>query len=425
MKSTIVRTMILCLVFVGAVNLSTALAQPDREVRTKQGELKKEYNDLQEKNQLIKQTARDKAMPTTGRRRGNIASGYDFTQVKGYALRPLALQERLDKVFKRAKELGLLDEEYHLNGPATVPCPTGQGGASISRVEVYVVEATPEEMETDGVNPYDMIEIRVIKTETCPEPREEEEEDEGVRRIRSRGQSTTTKQYILSGMDLWTAIKTEDETVYDDVLARRINEEALPQPAFTADKRGPFIVMNNAELETATSRFIDFWNIKDTMRTNQSPPVSEAAGPFFKADVPILLEDTKSGRVRIVNPNNDPMQITKLEFVGPNAEAFKLGTMTPLMLDSKAAPGGKQDVKFDYIGTSSFEAITELLVQSQNGTFSQTIEIIANPGRHPADFVVFDLSLDKIELRSPARSGFEADWRLAYTIGNNEIGLPR
>ena len=426
MKSTIVRTMILCLVFASAVGVTTALAQPDREVRTKQGELKKEYNDLQEKNQLIKQTAKDKPLPTTGRRRGNIATGYDFTQVKGFSLRPLALQERIDKVFKRANELGLLEEEYHLNGPSTVPCPNGQGGASVNRVEVYVVEATPEEMESEGINPYDMIELRVVKVETCPEPQQgDEEDDETTRRTRTRGQSTSTKQYILSGMDLWTAIKTEDETLYDDVLARRVNEEPLPQPAFTAEKRGPFIVMHNHELETATSRFSDFWNIKDTLRTNQVPMTTEAAGPFFKAEVPILLDESQAGRVRIVNPNNDPMQITKIEFVGPYAESFKLGTMTPLMLDSKAAPGGKQDIKFDYIGSSPYETATQLLVQSQNGTFAQTIDIVANPGRQPADFVVFDLSLDKIELRSPSRSSFAPDWKLSYAMGNPEIGLPR
>lgn len=425
MKSTIARTLLLCFVFVGAVSVIPAKAQPD-QVRTKQNDLKKEYNDLQEKNQLIRSAAKDKPLPTTGRRRGNLATGYDFTQVKGYRLRPAALQERLDKVFKRANELGLLDEEYHLNGASTVPCPTGQGGASISGVEVYVVEATPEEIEQQGINPYDLIEVRVVKTETCPEPRQDEEEDEeGARRPRARGQSSTLKQYILSGMDLWSAIKTEDETLYDDVLARRVNEEPLPQPAFAAEKRGPFIVMNNADLETATSRFSDFWNIKDTLRTNQLPVQAEAAGPFFKAEVPILLDDPKGGRVRITNPDNSQIQINKIEFIGSNSESFRVDTRTPLMLGPKADTSGKQNIRFEYVGTSPYETPGQLLIQSQAGTFSQTIDVVMNPGRQPADFVVLDLSLDKIELRSPARSGFAPDWRIAYAMGNPEIGMPR
>jgi hypothetical protein len=39
--------------------------------------------------------------------------------------------------------------------------------------------------------------------------------------------------------------------------------------------------------------------------------------------------------------------------------------------------------------------------------------------------VILDASLDRIELRSPSRSGFAPGWKAFYSIGNDEIGMPR
>ena len=55
-------------------------AQTDREVKSKQTDLKHEYNDASEKNQIIKSAAEDKPRATTGRRRSSATTGYDYTQ---------------------------------------------------------------------------------------------------------------------------------------------------------------------------------------------------------------------------------------------------------------------------------------------------------------------------------------------------------
>ena len=426
MNRTIAMRLLLCMVILAAGFGLRASAQPDREVRNKQGELKKEYNDVQEKNQIVRQAAKDKPLPTSGRRRGNINTGYDFTQVRGYGIRPQVLQDRLDLIFKRAAELGLgaFEEEYHLNGQ-TVPCKNGQGSASISRVEVYVVEATPEEIERDGINPYDLLEVRMIKQESCPEAKreEDEEDDEEGRRRRATTQQQPPKQYILSGMDLWSAIKSADEGIYDDLLARRINEEPIPQPDFRAEKRGPFIVMTQTDLETATSRFSDFWNVRDTMRLEQKPGTEAANGPLFTGQMPLMFPE--ESKIRLQNPNKDPLLITKATFTGANASNFKVKSPMPMQLDAKGSPQARQDIQFEYDGSSQYETFGQLRIESQNASMMQIVDVVANPGKQPSDFVVLDASLDKIELRSPARSGFAADWRLGYSFGTPQISLPR
>ena len=222
MNRTLAMTLFLCLVIFTAGSVGRASAQPDREVRNKQGQLKKEYNDVQEKNQAVREIAKDKQVPQSGAssRRRNLKSGYDFTKVKGFYMKSTDLQTRVDQLFKRAAELGVanFDEEYHLNGQ-TVPCKTGQGGSAITGVEVYTVEATAEEIEKDGINPNELIEVRVIKQENCPPEAKGDEEDagddEGGRRRRTSTQEQPPKQYILSGMDLWAAIKANDEGLYD------------------------------------------------------------------------------------------------------------------------------------------------------------------------------------------------------------------
>jgi len=414
-----------------ALFANIAYSQPqDPQVRAKQGELREQQKTIQINNQLIRETARDKRAPMTGPRRTESPTGYDYSQVKGYGITPTSLRERIDKVLQRANALGYLDDAYNPVGATTVPCQTGPGSATIRTIEAYVVEATEFEIENEGVPSYDLIELRVIMDESCPEPREEEGGDEEsvdrLRRARRGGQQT--KQYILSGRDLWTSIRLTDETLYEDIISQRVNEKALPTPDMRqfARYRGPFIIQEGSDLETATSRFADFWNFRDTLRSAIIPLTDAAAGPLYRGDTPLMLLDgVTAERLTINNPDENPLQISRVEFTGENADQFRVVTKAPIMLDAKQSPQGRSTISFEYVGDSPYEVKSQLSIVAQNTSYSQVVDIIANPGRFPADFVVMDLSLDRLELRSPARSGFAPDWRLGLGFGNPEIGLPR
>jgi hypothetical protein len=427
MKPTIILGVLLTVAMCLLVQ-SVSFAQTDREVRAKQTELKKEYNQAQEKNQLIKTAAVDKPK-TTGRRRTGGTTGYDYSQVKGYALGMRNFEERIDKLFARASELGFFEDPYHANGSFPAPGRKGQGSSTLAKIEVYYVEATPEEIETQNVEPFDMIEVRIQKNETLP-PAEATEEggDEGsgdLGMMGAGGYETVPKFYTLSGQDLWTIIRIVDESLYEDILSRRSQESpiALPSDLFLPEKRGPFIVMSQRDLETSTSRFFDFWNKKDTMTTVEVPRPVESSGPLTKVGIPILYPDIS--KVRVQNPNKDQLKISEASFVGDNASQFIVRTKLPLMLDPKGGQNEKSDITFEYIGSSPYEVRTQLQIEAREAKMSQTVDIIANPGRHPSDFAVLDASLDKLELRSPSRSSFAPDWRLTYEVGNREICLPR
>ena len=426
MKSTtitgILLTMVVCVVF-----QSLSLAQTDREVRAKQGELKKEYTQAQEKNQLIKTAAIDKPR-TTGRRRTSGTTGYDYSQVKGYNLSRGNFEGRLDKVFERAAELGFFDEVYHANGAFAAPGRKGQGNAELAKIEVYYVESTPEEVETQDVEPFDLIEIRIQKNETLPPAEastEEGEEGTGLMLLGAGGFEVVPKFYTLSGQDLWTVLRLADEALYEDVLSRRSQEQPIPLPAdlFLPDKRGPFIVMTSKDLETSTSRFHDFWNMKDTLASVQLPPTMEASGPLTNIRMPIFYPEIS--KIRIKNPNKDPMKISDASFVGENASQFLVRTKLPILLEPKGGQKEKDDISFEYIGTSPYEVHTQMLIDAKESKTSQLIDIVANPGKFPSDVAVLDASLDKIELRSPARSSFAPDWKLSFKMGNDEVCLPR
>jgi hypothetical protein len=418
----ILLTVAVCFVF-----QSLTFAQTDREVRAKQGELKKEYNQAQEKNQLIKTAAVDKPR-TTGRRRTSGTTGYDYSQVKGYNLTLRNFKDRIDKLFAKAADLGLFEDPYHADGSFPAPGRKGQGNADLAKIEVYYVEATPEEIETQNVEPFDMIEIRIQKNETLP-PAETTEEggddpsDLGM--LTAGGYETVPKFYTLSGQDLWTIVRIADEPLFEDVLARRSQETPIPLPAdlFLPEKRGPFIVMSTRDLETSTSRFHDFWNKKDTMTTVELPRPIESSGPLTKVGLPILYPDIS--KVRISNPNKDQLKINEAVFVGDNAAQFVVRTKLPVMLDPKGGQNEKSDIAFEYIGSSAYEVRTQLQIEAREAKMSQTVDIIANAGKYPSDFAVLDASLDKIELRSPSRSGFAPDWKLNFKMGNDEICLPR
>lgn len=401
-------------------------AQTDRQVKEKKGNLKEEYNDAQEKNLIIESAAEDKPRATTGRRRGSVTTGYDYTQVKGYLLRQY--YERIDNVFARADELGMFDEEYRKDGTFPVPGRKGQGSSQMRRVEVYYVEATPEEQDLYGVDPFHLIEVYVEKLETLPPEDAGGGGDEGSLIFNMGGATEPiAKGFSLSGSDLVSIMDMVDESLYDDILTKRAQSPSIELPErgdWMPGKVGPFIVMTQRELETMTSRFHDFWNSRDTLQSAVEVPQFDAAGPFFTGSVPVLYPDMSQVRVR--NPERTTqLKITNAEFVGQNADKFAVRTKLPKVLDPRGGQDDRVDVDFEYIGESPYEVRGQLVVEAKDANMSQMVDVIANPGLYPADFATIDASLDRIELRSPSRSSFAPDWKLAYTIGNDEIGLPR
>ena len=402
-------------------------AQADREVKGKQSDLKREYNDASEKNQIIKSAADDKPRASTGRRRSSATTGYDYTQVKGFALRQF--QERIDKVFARANDLGLFEEEYREDGTFPVAGRQGKGSAQMRKIEVYYVEATPAEQEMYDVEPYQIIEIYVEKLETLPPEETGGESEEGGLGLGfdASASEPIAKGFSLSGTDMNAVLQLVDENLYDDILAKRSQSNPIPLPErgdWMPGKVGPFIVMTQRELETTTSRFRDFWNMRDTLETAIIPPQFEAAGPFYTGSIPLFYNETQKVRVR--NPErNQPLKITSATFIGENADQWEVRTKLPKVLAGKGEADDKTDIDFQYIGGSAYEVRGQMLIDAKEANTQQIVEVIANPGAYPADFVTLDASLDKLELRSPARSGFAPNWKLSYTIGNDEIGLPR
>ncbi len=402
-------------------------AQTDREVKNKQTDLKTEYNDAQEKNQIIKSAAEDKPRATTGRRRSSATTGYDYTQVKGYQLRQF--YERIDKVFTRAADLGMFEEEYHEDGTFPVPGRKGNGSAQMRKVEVYYVEATPNEQELYDIEPYQIIEVYVEKLETLP-PEDmgggQEESGLGIG-FGASSSEPIAKGFSLSGSDLLSMLQLVDENLYSDILSKRATSNSIPLPErgdWMPGKVGPFIVMTQRELETTTSRFRDFWNKRDTLASAVIIPQFDAAGPLFSGSVPVFYPEMQ--KIRIANPDRDrPLKITAVSFVSDNAEQFAVKTKFPKMLDPRGGENDKVYIDFEYLGDSPYEMRGYLLIEAQDANMDQTVEIIANPGMYPADFAIIDASLDRLELRSPSRSGFAPDWKLFYNIGNDEIGLPR
>lgn len=402
-------------------------AQTDREVKGKQTDLKKEYNDANEKNQIIKSAANDKPRPTTGRRRTSATTGYDYTQVKGYALRQY--YDRIDKVFARANDLGLFEEEYREDGTFSVAGRVGKGSAQMRKVEIYYVEATPDEQERNDIDPFALIEIYVEKLETLP-PEEGggEEGDDGLGIGFGSGASEPIPRgFSLAGTDLTSVLQLVDENLYEDILAKRSQSNPIPLPErgdWMPGKVGPFIVMAQRELETTTSRFKDFWNMRDTLESAVIPTQFEAAGPLYTGSIPMFHPE--SNKVRVRNPEKDrQLKITSATFVGDNADQFEVRTKLPKVLAGRGDPNDKDDIEFAYIGGSSYETRGMLQIDAKEANVQQIVEIVANPGVHPADFLTIDASLDRVELRSPARSGFASNWKLAYAMGNDEIGLPR
>ncbi len=400
-------------------------AQTDREVKGKQSDLKKEYNEVNEKNQIIKSAADDKPNPTTGRRR-SVSTGYDYTQVKGFALRQF--QDRIDKVFARANDLGVFEEEYREDGTFPVPGRQGKGSAQMRKIEVYYVEATPEEQEESDTEPFQIIEIYVEKLETLPPEETGDATDEGLGiGFAASSSEPIAKGYSLSGTDMTSVLQLADESLYDDILAKRSQSNTIPLPErgdWMPGKVGPFIVMTQRELETTTSRFRDFWNMRDTLEHAVIPPQFEASGPYFTQPIPVFYPESQKIKVR--NPDRDkPLKITSVTFIGANADQWEVRTKLPKVLAGKGEADDKVDIDYAYIGGSPYEVRGQMLIDAKEANTQQIVEIVANPGMYPADFVTLDASLDRVELRSPARSSFAPNWKLAYVIGNDEVGLPR
>ncbi len=408
---------------------ATAFGQQDSEVREKQKNLKNEYNDSQIKQQIIKEAAQDKprAMPgASSRRRSNATTGYDYTQVKGFSLKPY--RDRIDQLFKKAADLGLIEDQYRLDGPFSVPGKRSPGNTAMRNVEIYYVEATPEEMETQNVNPFDIVEIRVVKDETTPPDDLEAGEggDDNVMLDAGASGETVPKPYTLAGADLWTVIKLVDEALYEDILARRAQEPSIPLPAdlFLPEKRGPFLVQSDRELETSKGRFVEFWNRIDTLRSAERPDQKEGAGPFFTSSVPVLFPETQKLRLR--NSEKEAVTLTGIAFEGGERSPFVLKDIKlPITLAPKGDEKDKAEVEFELRTNTPYETKGVLTVQAKERNLSQRIDVIANPGSFPSDFVIIDASLDRIELRSPSRSAFAPSWKLFYKVGNDEVNLPR
>lgn len=423
MQSISLRAFLLVLL---AVFMTPALfAQSDRDVKDKQQDLKKEYNEAQEKNQIIKSAADDKPRPTTGRQRRSYSTGYDYTQVKGFELKQF--HERIDEMFDKANQLGLFEEEYRKDGTFDVAGRKGLGSAQVRAVEVYYAEATPEEQEENDLEPFHILEIRVQKLETLPpEEMGDEGEDESALMFGGGSGEPVAKAFSLSGADLWTLIQLTDEGLYDDILTKRNQSQSIPLPAdlFLPDKVGPFIVMTERELETSASRFRDFWNSKDTLSSAVVVPQADAAGPLYTATVPVFYPE--QDRISIRNSERDKqLKITNVTFVGENAADWVVKSKFPKVLQPKGQTDDKSNVEFEYVGGSAYEVRGQLFVEAQEANLTQTIDVYANPGRYPADVVTLDLSPDKLELRSPARSSFAPNWKLSYAIGSEVAGLPR
>jgi hypothetical protein len=414
-----------------AATAPRAWAQADRDVKKKQSELKDEYNQAQEKNQIIRAAANDKPRPTTGRaRRGNTSTGYDYTQVKGFTLKQTGeLYQRIDKMFMQANDLSIFEEPYRADGTFPVPGRKGLGSSQMRTVEVYYVEATAQEIEA-GAQPYDIIEVRVQKLETLPpeETVDEGEEEAGLGGIGGGmgGGEPVAKGFTLSGEDLWTMVKISDEALFSDILSRRGQSPSIPLPAdlFLPAKVGPFIIMTSRELETTTSRFIDFWNERDTLRNAVSINQTGASGPLFMGQVPVLYPELT--KLRIQNTDKDkPLKLTTITFVGDNATEFEVKAKVPQVLEPKQQEKSKVDIEYNYVGSSPYETRGQLLIEAKEANLSQTIDIWANPGNYVSDFATLDLSLDKLEIRSPSRSHFAPDWNVAYTMGYDPANLPR
>ncbi|MFZ1730703.1 MAG: hypothetical protein WBQ23_10485 [Bacteroidota bacterium] len=418
-------TLVLALVF---GFLPQLLAQTDRDVKSKQTDLKREYNDASEKNQIIKSAAEDKPRATTGRTRSSATTGYDYTQVKGYALRQF--YERLDKVFARANDLGMFEEEYRVDGTFAVAGRVGNGNAQIRKVEVYYVEASPEEQEQYNIDPFQIIEVYIEKLENLPpEEKGESGEDDGLNPFGGFGSMTEqqAKGFSLAGSELNSVLQLADASLYDDILGQRSQSKNISLPergSWMPGKVGPFIVMTQRELETTTSRFKDFWNMRDTLQTANIPPQFEASGPLYSGSIPVFYPEIKKLRIRNTE-NGKSLKITSVTFVGENADQWEVRTKFPKVLAGKGEDNDKVDIEFEYIGNSNYETAGQMQIDAKESSSFQVVEILANPGKYPSDFLTLDASLDRVELRSPALSGFAPNWKLAYTIGNDEIGLPR
>jgi hypothetical protein len=402
-------------------------AQAERDVREKQGELKREFNDAQEKNQIIRSAALDKPRATTGRRRASVTTGYDYTQIKGFALRQF--YDRIDKVFESANELGLFDEEYRADGTFDVPGRSGKGSAQMRKVDVFYVEATPQEQERYGVEPFQIIEVYVEKLEMLPPEDMGVEDVDGEGGLGEFGMSVSepvAKGFSIAGTDLLSVLQLADEALYDDILSRRSMSMSIPLPErgdWMPGKVGPFIVMTQRELETTTSRFSDFWNSRDTLAGAVQVPQYDAAGPFYELQTPIFYPDFR--RIRIRNPENRPVKITNIQFVGANADKFEVRTKFPIQLTERGGAQDRTDIEFNLLEETPYEIRGMMVIDAREAGLNQVIEVYANPGIYPSDIFTLDASLDRIEVRSPARSSIAPNWKLTYNIGNDEIGLPR
>jgi len=426
MRSAHLAVFLACLVWIGVAIPNPVRAQSDTEVRQKQKELKEVHTEVQTKQIIVEEAAKDKPRPTTSRRRrGFTSTGYDYTQVKGFTLR--AYHDRLDELFKQAYELKMFEDEYRKDGTFPVPGRKGVGSAQIRAVEIYYAESTPEEQENEGAPPFELLEIRIIKNEQLP-PEEMGAEgaagETGLFGLGGSSGETIVKAFDLAGSKLWSMINLLDPELYDDILARRSQEPsiALPADVWYPEKRGPFVVQGK-NLEFMKGRFNSFWNPEDTVVVPQPPAQEEAPGPIVKTTVPIYYPENI--KIRIKNQNGqDPLKISSASFIGETAGDWRVTTKLPVVLKPKGEDGDRFELKFEYVGESPYETMGYLKINAPEAKMTQILPIVANPGKKPSDVAVLDFSLFGIELRSPARASFAPNWTIKYRLGNDEINAP-
>lgn len=424
MHNTFIRTA-LFLPVCCAFALITTYAQSDKDIKTKQGTLKQAANEAAEQNQTITKAAEDKPAPTASAF-GDVESkttGYDFTQVKGFTLSNKTDYDRIDELFKRANDLGFVDKEYTKNGSFPVPGSSKPGTAQIRRVEVYYVRTTKPERENLNAADFEILELRVEKQLNLPDKDEaaDDEEEGGGRRRRSKTK-TIVNPYKLAGSDLLTCVSLIDESLRQDLLARRTQEQGIALPADLATdytkKRGPFVVKGDRSLDLMKGIFRTFWHKEDSLVSILMPPTAPATGQLSEIDVPVFLPQNK---ISLRNQSNDQLKITSASFVGENANMFALATKLPIIIDR----GKQYDLEVKYVGASLYETIGTLNVQAKEAGIMQEFDVVSNPGVKPVDVAVLDASLFGIELRSPAKSSFAPNWNLGLKFGNDEINLPR
>lgn len=408
------------------IGTSPVQSQSDKDLKSKQSTLKQAAQENAVANRIINTSAEDKLAPSLSAFGDTDAktTGYDFTQVKGFKLSSKSDYDRIDELFRRASELGFFKSEYVKNGTFPVAESTKPGTAQIRGVEVYYVRSNKAERDNLNAADIELLEVRVDKLLTIPEKDEagtDEEEESGGRRRRSKSKSSVSA-YKLAGSELLTCIGLIDESLKQDLLARRSQEAAISLPPDLATdytkKRGPFVVQGDRQLNLMKNIFRTFWNKEDSVFSLTIPVTTPVTGQLAEIEMPVILPENK---ILIRNSGNEALKITSVVPVGENADQFTVVSKLPMMIEKQK----QAELEVKFAGLSPYETFGTISVQAKEANLAQEFEVVANPGIQPIDAVVLDASLFGVELRSPARASFAPNWNLGFKFGNDELNMPR